>query len=122
MPNTTVILNIGLNTEAVRGKGAADLPAHAAVGVVAAHQVSILHEWVGPHPATGEPTLVLALEDALTTEEYGALCDWLHQEAIAVLTAEGGKLYGPKAQAWGPFDGSLFLSLNGKPLIGSETN
>jgi hypothetical protein len=42
---------------------------------------------------------------------------FLHQDAIAQFDGDEGQLYGPSADAWGPFDPGQFLTLEGQRLV-----
>lgn len=61
--------------------------------------------------SSSEPTSVIVLDCYLSDEHLMVLCDQLHQDAIACYdTAEGeGRVVGPRANAWGPFNPDFFL-------------
>jgi hypothetical protein len=62
-----------------------------------------------------EPTLVVQLDRPLTPEEGNSLSTELQQEAIAQRYEDGtGDLFGPKAEAWGPYNPDFFLELSGE--------
>ena len=63
-----------------------------------------------------EPTLVAELDRALTEEEANTLSEVLQQEAIVQITNGDGRLYGPQAENWGPFNPEFFLTFSGKSL------
>lgn len=64
--------------------------------------------WIVRESAT-EPTVVAEVLgiDRLAAEY---ISERLAQDCIAVLTADGGYLAGPKAAEWGPFDPAYFLT------------
>lgn len=63
-----------------------------------------------------ELTAVLQFEKRPTIAQINTLCDHLAQDCIALymLPSGDGRLYGPKAKAWGPFDGEYFILPNGR--------
>ena len=72
------------------------------------------------HQSDTEKTLVAQLDRALTPEEAAQLSATLRQDAIAQHTPEGGALFGPQAEAWGPFNPKFFLTLEGSRLQDRE--
>lgn len=63
-----------------------------------------------------EDTLVIDLDEPLDARTLHELASGLNQEAIAQWSSKGGELRGPKAWAWGEFDPSQFLLLDGRRL------
>ena len=63
-----------------------------------------------------EPTLVAALESGLEAEFLNTLSIALAQDCVAYVDREGGNLYGPKADEWGPFNAAYFFTLAGERL------
>lgn len=63
-----------------------------------------------------EDTLVIDLDEPLNARVLAELSSALNQEAIAQWSSRGGELRGPKAEAWGEFDPSQFLLLDGRRL------
>lgn len=58
-----------------------------------------------------EQTLVVILEEPLSAEAASDLALLLNQDCIAQLESDGeGNLYGPCAEAWGPFDINEFIT------------
>lgn len=62
-----------------------------------------------------EQTLIARLSRALTPEEGDAVSTALRQDAIAQRVGDVGELYGPSAEAWGPFNPDFFLDLTPEP-------
>ena len=67
-----------------------------------------------------EPTFVASVTFPDATDWF-VVCAELRQEAIALLVkgegdAFAGTLVGPKAEAWGPFDASMFFTNSGRRL------
>ena len=62
-----------------------------------------------------EPTLI-AEGPTLGASQAYAVADALKQDAIAVWDGREGDLIGPAAAAWGEFDPSFFLTLDGSRL------
>lgn len=67
-----------------------------------------------------EPTLVAALKNRLLPFTIHALAAQLKQEAIAAWDGTRGRLIGPKASAWGQFDGRYFLMPDGSRLAADK--
>lgn len=58
-----------------------------------------------------EQTLVVVLEEPLSAQAAIDLSLQLNQDCIAQLDSEGnGNLFGPCAEAWGPFDINEFIT------------
>ena len=70
---------------------------------------------------TGEKTVVAHLEQTLDEQEAFAVARALNQEAIAEKWMGGADLYGPKAEAWKPFNEAYFLSARGTPVTLSQS-
>lgn len=104
-PMVNVGLKVGENGVISADQALAELQKHAEV---TQHSV---------HTSNTEPTLVASLKRPLTSEEAASVAKNLHQESIAQ-HVPGGKsdLYGPKAEAWRPFNPDYFLNHEGKPL------
>ena len=61
--------------------------------------------------SASEPTLVAELDKPLTDNQAYWIAAVLHQEAIAQQTKDGeGRLHGPLAEEWGPFNPDFFLT------------
>jgi hypothetical protein len=106
----TTLVNIGLAGR--NGQRIAPRIALATLAVIAG---------VAPIAATvqqsdSEPTLVAELRQPLTATAAYAVAQHLGQDAIAVFDGRDGSLIGPNAAAWGPFDPSFFLNLDGSRL------
>ena len=65
-----------------------------------------------------ETTLVAVIRyDHRTDSQLEDICALLAQDCVAIYTLlDGGKLIGPKAEAWGPFDPAQFILPSGKLL------
>ena len=70
------------------------------------------------HFSQTEETAVLQFDVKPTAKQVNGLCRELSQESIAFveLPSGQGKLYGPKAKKWGPFNPGYFIMPNGAPL------
>lgn len=101
------LVNIGLHTN-VGGT----LTADEALAALRAKGLKVQESAV--HQSNTEPTLVARTDRALTPEEGDALSSELSQDAIAQNGPQGGALYGPKADEWGPFNPDFFLDLQGR--------
>lgn len=66
------------------------------------------------HQSDTEQTLVAQLSRPLTPAEATTVSAMLRQEAIAQIHEGEGDLYGPKADAWRPFNPAFFLMPDGK--------
>ena len=66
------------------------------------------------HISNAEPTLVATLEEPLTKEQGERVSAELGQEAIAQKTDQGGDLFGPMAENWGPYNPEFFLMPEGR--------
>lgn len=101
-----VKLNIGLN---VTGEAIAlsnEGVVAAAIKVFAPH-----HMRIHVKMSSTEPTAVVQIKTAAapTKENITILCRMLRQEAIAGRVDGEGFLFGPKAEAWGPFNAEFFI-------------
>lgn len=107
MPAT---INIGL---AVHGGGAVN-PDRA---------LALIHSVGGVRPkaravhlSDTEPTLVVETDRPMFPLAASEVARHLRQDAIAQHDGRDGQLYGPNAGAWGTFDPTLFLTLDGRRL------
>lgn len=105
----SALLNVGLH---VNGR-----PALSSLQVLRALR------WIGVEPLRGaihesdtEPTFVVEVDRPLHQAALDALANALQQEAVAQWSDGHGRLAGPKAALWGPFDPAFFLTLDGKRL------
>jgi hypothetical protein len=70
------------------------------------------------HESNSEPTVV-AVIDGPIGDVVGAineLCATLRQDAIAYTVDGEGRMEGPKAAAWGPFNPEYFIQPNGQRM------
>ncbi len=111
-PDAQATVNIGLSTKEVTGSDKLLTPARVrralkqATGMVPLKDTKVTSQ--------SEPTLVVDLERPLTAEEGNALSVALDQQAIAQRNvAGGGDLFGPMADAWGPYDPAMFMLHDG---------
>lgn len=101
------ILNIGLSVGGGPAKVSQLFKAMRAVRLAAGDDE--ITSWVGQ--SATEQTLVVVLEEPLAQAQAELLAAVLEQDCIAQLTSEGeGKLFGPRAEAWGPFDIDQFIT------------
>lgn len=123
----TITINIGLVTSERTGKRA--LLESYVFATLFAHGFGSLVTRCAVHTSNTEPTFVVelvtadALADVLSA--LAVLSDALEQDCIAVhvvneLGEASGHLVGDKAEAWGPFNPSLFLTLDGRTLAEVE--
>lgn len=68
------------------------------------------------HVSDSEPTFVARLAAPLPADVAYALSMELRQDCIAQAVGLSGKLHGPKAAAWGPFNPDYFLQFDGSRL------
>lgn len=106
---TPATVNIGLNVN----DGTTITPDEARAALKAA---GVKIESDAVHQSNTESTLVAKLDRPLTEKEAVAVSTALRQEAIAQHDGKAGELYGPKADAWRPFNPDYFLGLDGKPM------
>lgn len=106
----TATVNIGL---AVNGGGS----------VTPDHALAVLRTVGGVRPlraavrqSDSEPTLVAEIDRPLYAAAAFAVADALHQDAIAQFDGRSGDLFGPNAAAWGRFNPTFFLNLDGSRL------
>lgn len=108
---STQVLNIGL---------AVTSPDGCWLGLLSREQVENVIRCVAGTPGTWlrtevrqsatEPTAVVSgFVFPLRDEEVFQIAEKLGQDCIAVRDARGGRLIGPRAAAWGPFDPGRFL-------------
>jgi len=102
-------INVGLHTN--DGVGITPTQVEA---VLREHDVTVSKAAV--HQSGTEPTFVGKLSRALTPEEAHQVSVALKQEAIAQHANGIGELYGPKAEAWKPFNPDYFLTPEGEKL------
>jgi len=114
-----IILNIGL-----AGNDESAITTSQALAAVYATGARIVDYNV--RPSSSEQTLIAELDRALSPEEAHGVASVLHQDCIAQLIVEydrpygpgakllynHGELYGPRADAWRPFDPAFFLTLD----------
>lgn len=105
----TTLVNIGLDAKGERLNPRNALAALAVIAGVAATDATI-------QQSDSEPTLVAELPVPLNATAAYEVARFLKQDAIAVWDGRDGHLYGPNATAWGPFDPSFFLTLDGSRL------
>lgn len=108
-------INIGLHV----GDGTEKITALECVDALNAEGVIVIGD-VRVVQSDSEPTFVAAVAFPDTTDWFG-VCAELRQEAIGLLlkgedNSFAGMLVGPKAEAWGPFDASMFFTSTGKRL------
>ena len=103
------LLNIGLD---VNGGGKVD-PAQV-ISALKKMGVEVTQHTI--HQSNTEPTLVASLSRRLTDDEAQKLSTRFKQEAIAQYAGGKGKLHGPAAEKWGPFNPDYFLNHEGKSL------
>jgi hypothetical protein len=106
---TPATVNVGLKI----GDKASLTPAQVEK-VLKAQGVKIVKRTV--HDSNTEPTVVATLNKALTPKQANTVSALLKQDAIAQYTGGKGEIYGPKAEAWKPFNPDYFLDHEGKPL------
>lgn len=108
----TIKLNIGLRTDG-RFCTPYIMAASYAKAVVSLAGFKIVAE--SRQNSETEPTLCLAVEDnepfhhASLRVRLHAVANKLHQDCIAVLIGDKGRLIGDRAYKWGEFDASQFL-------------
>jgi len=85
---------------------------------IACYNVSLQPIAVNYAQSTTERTAIIQLDEKPTAHQLRQLCVALAQDCIATveLPSAKGRLVGPKAAVWGPFDPSQFLFPNGRPL------
>lgn len=105
-------VNIGLAKSSL--PGSEDLTPEQVHAALANIGVSIKQSAV--HPSGTEPTVVADLDRELTDDEVFALADTLRQEGISQFAGGQGKLLGPLAEKWGPFNPEYFLDMAGQPM------
>lgn len=105
------VLNIGLKT-----RDGGTLSAKHALDVLRWQLGRTALDWTVAQSAT-EPTLIVEVDAKLTPTEGAFLAERLRQGAVAQFDGFDGQLYGPDAEAWGPFNGAYFLMADGLPLL-----
>ena len=109
------ILNIGLKSETL-----GDIPAQQALDAVNAADVFVYGSQV--FESDTEPTLVLTARNGQPYIPMGPRFEQiavaLGQDCIAVVNTDmaSGRLYGPRAAAWGDFNPEFFLMPDGTRL------
>jgi len=104
-----MLINIGLNTN-----DGGRISAHLALAALA--MLGVRAEASTVATSDTEPTLVASLSRPITKPEGERLARALRQDCVAVFDGVNGQLYGPSAEAWGPFDPAFFLTLDGSRL------
>jgi hypothetical protein len=105
----TALVNIGLAS-----RHGSIRPAHALAALRAIGGAQVIAARV--HQSATEPTLVAEVRRPINAAAAYETARYLHQDAIAQFDGYDGQLYGPSAEAWGQFDPSQFLDLNGRRL------
>lgn len=101
-------VNIGL----ANPKGGADLKPDEVLAAL--KEVGAEVEGSSLFTSDSEPTLVIKINGVLSKEQGDRLSEMLGQEAIAQRTDdEKGQLFGPMAEAWGPYNADLFVTSTG---------
>lgn len=109
-PDAAVTLNIGLSTAELRGGG--ELSRARVMRVLRRTGANVLAD--SRHVSDSEPTLVVDLDRPLTAEEGNEVSAALDQQAIVQRSVDGsGELFGPMAEAWGPYNPKLFVMPDG---------
>jgi hypothetical protein len=106
----TTLVNIGLQ----RNDVGLLRPEHALAALRAIGGAQVIASRV--HVSDTEPTLVAELARPLNAAAAYEVSRFLHQDAIAQFDGWEGQLIGPRAEAWGAFDGHHFLTLSGDRL------
>lgn len=96
------VVNIGLNIP-----GGGQVAREDALKALRAQGVEVIDHQV--RQSATEPTLIARLSKPLSAKQGHAVSAALGQEAIAQRTGEKGKLFGPQAAKWGPFNPEFFL-------------
>ena len=108
---STQVLNIGMAVTALDGS----------TSLLSREQIESVLRYVAGTPAywlwidirhsDTEPTAVVSgFVFPLRDEEVYQIAERLGQDCIAVRDTGGGRLIGPRAAAWGPFDPARFLA------------
>lgn len=112
-----MLINIGL----ARADGKPDLAPTAVTAALRRHHVPVRDAAV--HTSDTERTLVVRTPDdaatmAVVYAQMPRVAEQLEQEAIAIYSPvlAAGRLVGPQADRWGPFDATRFLLLDGSTL------
>jgi hypothetical protein len=106
----TALINVGL----ALNSGGSLKPAHALAALRAIGGAQVISARV--HQSATEPTLVAEVRRPLNATAAYETARFLHQDAIAQFDGSDGQLYGPSSEAWGEFDPSQFLTLEGQRL------
>ncbi len=104
------VLNIGLAT-----RDGGSITAKQALDVLRWQLGRTVLDWTVAQSAT-EPTLVAEIDAKLSPLEGEHLAERLRQDCVAQFDGFNGQLYGPNAEAWGPFNPAYFLLFDGLPL------
>lgn len=106
---STITLNVGLDTN--EGGSISAAQALAAIrmrgGYVRSHTLA---------ESDTELTLIAILNNPMNPDKLHQLSVDLQQDCIAMAVGSDGELYGPKAEAWGPFNPEYFLTITGTRL------
>ena len=108
---STQILNIGMAVTAP--DGSTSLLSREQIERTLRHVAGTPAYWVRTEiqQSNTEPTAVVSgFVFPLRDEEVFEVAEKLGQDCIAVRDTRGGRLIGPRAAAWGPFDPSRFLA------------
>lgn len=108
-------INIGLNV----GDGTEKITVIECIDALRNEGVIVIGD-VRVVQSDSEPTFVASITFPDATDWFN-VCAELRQEAIGLLlkgedNSFAGMLVGPKAEAWGPFDASMFFTSTGKRL------
>lgn len=106
----TTLVNIGLQ----RNDAGLLRPEHAIAALRAIGGAQVIASHV--YASDSEPTLVAQLDKPLSNIAAYEISRFLHQDAIAQFDGWEGELIGPRAEAWGEFDGHHFLTIDGARL------
>jgi hypothetical protein len=106
----TALLNIGLAVH----NGSSLKPEHALAALRAVGGAQVIAARV--HCSATEPTLVAEVRRPLNAAAAYETARFLQQDAIAQFDGSEGQLYGPNSEAWGRFDPSRFVTLEGRRL------
>jgi hypothetical protein len=107
------MLNVGLNVN----DGSKVDPAKV---VAQLEKLGVKVEKQSIHQSGTEPTLVASLSRKLTDAEAAKLSKQFKQDAIVQYANGNGKLHGPAAEKWGPFNPEYFLNHEGKSLASED--
>jgi hypothetical protein len=112
-----ILLNIGLSTQEVKGGGM--LTEDVVRSAITRTGVEV--EDLTVHQSDSELTAVVAVNRGLTDAEGDDLSTRLNQEAIVQRMPDGsGKLFGPMAAEWGPYNAEYFVMADGNRAVDYE--